>query len=266
MSRNDYEQNRTFILTHEQEHIRLHHYADLTIITLATAMQWFNPFAWLLAKELKAIHEYEADEAVINKGIDATQYQKFLVVRAVGNRLQPFANNLNRGSLKQRIIMMNRKKSNRWMMLKALLVVPVAAVAVGAFAMESNTENNESAPIVSVQTVKTKATKTVEATDKPEVMPEFAGGKTALITYLGENVKYPAAAAKAKKQGTAVVGFVVANDGSVKDVKIMKSAGNVELNAEATRVVKAMPKWIPGTVGGKAVDVKYYMPIHFKLK
>ena len=137
MSRNDYEQNRTFILTHEQEHIRLHHYADLTTITLANALQWFNPFAWLLAKELKTIHEYEADEAVINKGIDATQYQKFLVVRAVGNRLQPFANNLNRGSLKQRIIMMNRKKSNRWMMLKALLVVPVAAVAVGAFAMES---------------------------------------------------------------------------------------------------------------------------------
>ena len=145
MSRDDYEHSRTFILTHEQEHIRLHHYADLIVLTLATALQWFNPLAWLMAKELKAIHEFEADEAVINKGIDATQYQKFLVLKAVGNRLQPFANNLNRGSLKRRIIMMNQKKSNRWMMLKALFIVPVAALAVDAFAMEGNAANNEPA-------------------------------------------------------------------------------------------------------------------------
>ena len=96
MSRDDYANNRSFILTHEQEHIRLRHYIDLIILQIATIIQWFNPFVWLIGKNLKAIHEFEVDEAVLNKGINATQYQQFLVVKAVGNRLQPFANNLNK--------------------------------------------------------------------------------------------------------------------------------------------------------------------------
>ena len=96
MSRDDYANNRGFILTHEQEHIRLYHYIDLVVLQVATIIQWFNPFVWLIGKNLKTIHEFEVDEAVLNKGIDATQYQQFLVIKAVGNRLQPFANNLNK--------------------------------------------------------------------------------------------------------------------------------------------------------------------------
>ena len=153
------------------------------------------------------------------------------------------------------------------MMLKALSVVPVAAIAVSAFAMESNTVSSESTAIESVQARhKARAAKATKALDKAEVMPEFTGGGTALISYLKENVKYPAAAAKAKKQGKAIVGFVVDKSGSIKDVKIMESAGNAELDAEAIRVVKAMPKWTPGTVGGNAVDVKYFLPVQFRLK
>ena len=87
MSRDDYANNRSFILTHEQEHIRLKHCIDLILLQIATIMQWFNPFVWLIGKNLKAIHEFEVDEAVLNKGINATQYQKFLVIKAVGNRL-----------------------------------------------------------------------------------------------------------------------------------------------------------------------------------
>ena len=110
MSVEDYEHNRTSILTHEQEHIRLHHSYDLILLELVKTLQWFNPFVWFLASNLKYVHEYEADEAVINQGIDAKQYQQLLVTKAVGNRLQPFANNLRRGSLKKRIIMMHQKK------------------------------------------------------------------------------------------------------------------------------------------------------------
>ena len=84
MSHDDYANNRCFVLTHEQEHIRLRHYIDLIILQFATIIQWFNPFVWLIGKNLKTIHEFEVDEAVLNKGIDATQYQKFLVVKAVG--------------------------------------------------------------------------------------------------------------------------------------------------------------------------------------
>ena len=138
----DYEQHRRNILTHEQAHARLGHSWDLLLIEAVQVVQWFNPFAWLLGRELKAIHEYEADEAVICQGIDAKQYQQLLVIKAVGNRLQLFANTLNRGSLKKRINMMQQQRSNRWRMLRAAFVVPVAAVAVMAFATPSPTPDS----------------------------------------------------------------------------------------------------------------------------
>lgn len=134
MSLDDYEHHRRLILTHEQAHARLGHSYDVVLILATEALQWFNPFAWLLGRELRAIHEYEADEAVILQGIDAKQYQLLLVRKAVGNRLQPFANTLNRGSLKQRINMMYKQKSTPWRMLRAAFIIPVAAMAIVAFA------------------------------------------------------------------------------------------------------------------------------------
>ena len=134
MDVDDYEHHRRSILAHEQEHIRLGHSYDLLFLEAMKVFQWFNPFIWFLGRDLCAIHEYEADEAVINQGIDVKQYQQLLVLKAVGNRLQPFANNLRRGSLKQRIIMMYQQKSNRWMMLKALFILPTVAMSLYAFA------------------------------------------------------------------------------------------------------------------------------------
>lgn len=270
MSRDDYANNRSYILTHEQEHIRLGHCIDLVILQVATIMQWFNPFVWLIGKNLKAIHEFEVDEAVLNKGIDATQYQQFLVIKAVGNRLQPFANNLNKESLKRRIIMMNQKKSNRWMMLKALFIIPVATLAVSVFASNTgvSTVTREAVrtanalPTANMQTQQS-ATK---AYDVVEVMPKFKGGESAMMEFLMMNMKYPQAAVKAKQQGRAVVGFVVRKDGTVSDVHITKSAGYAVLDEEAMRVVKAMPAWEPGKQKGKPVDVKYNVPITFRLK
>ena len=259
MSRDDYANNRGFILTHEQEHIRLRHYIDLIILQVATIIQWFNPFVWLIGKNLKAIHEFEVDEAVLNKGIDATQYQQFLVIKAVGNRLQPFANNLNKESLKRRIIMMNQKRSNRWMMLKALLVIPVATLAVSVFANGTNASETPK------ETHPQKTTQT-KIHDAVEEMPEFNGGQLAMMEFLMNNMKYPQAAVKAKQQGRAVVGFVIRKDGTVSDVHITKSAGHAVLDEEAIRVVKAMPAWKPGKQKGEPVNVKYSVPITFKLK
>ena len=259
MSRDDYANNRNYILTHEQEHIRLGHCIDLVILQVATIIQWFNPFVWLIGKNLKAIHEFEVDEAVLNKGIDATQYQKFLVVKAVGNRLQPFANNLNKESLKRRIIMMNQKRSNRWMMLKALLVIPVATLAVSVFANGTNASETPKEPHPQ-NTTQTKIH------DAVEEMPEFNGGQLAMMEFLMNNMKYPQAAVKAKQQGKAIVGFVVRKDGTVSDVHITKSAGYAVLDEEAMRVVKSMPAWEPGKQKGKPVDVKYNVPITFRLK
>ena len=156
----DYERHRRSILTHEQAHARLGHSWDALLLELLQVVQWFNPFAWLLGRELRAVHEYEADEAVICQGTDAKQYQQLLVIKAVGNRLQPFANTLNRGSLKQRINMMQQQKSNRWRMLRAAFAVPMAALALVAFATpEVKTDevqqavlSDESKPLVEYKT------------------------------------------------------------------------------------------------------------------
>ena len=270
MSRDDYANNRSYILTHEQEHIRLGHSIDLVVLQVATIIQWFNPFVWLIGKNLKAIHEFEVDEAVLNKGIDATQYQKFLVIKAVGNRLQPFANNLNKESLKRRIIMMNQKKSNRWMMLKALFIIPVATLAVSVFANTSDMSNMANAVSTTANTLSTTNVQTKQSDKKifrvVEEMPKFKGGDAKLMEFLMMNMKYPESAIKAKQQGRAIVGFVVGKDGTVSDVYIEKSTGYDVLDNEAMRVVKSMPAWEPGKQKGKPVNVKYFVPITFSQK
>ena len=106
----------------------------------------------------------------------------------------------------------------------------------------------------------------IKTADDVEVMPEFKGGNKAMMEFLMMNVKYPQTAAKAKQQGRAVVGFVVGKDGTISDIYIVKSAGYDVLDEEAMRVVKAMPAWEPGKLKGKPVNVKYFVPITFRLK
>ena len=173
MSVKDYETSRQYILTHEQEHIRLAHTYDLLLLQGMKILQWFNPFIWFLSRDLKAVHEYEADQAVINQGIDAKSYQQLLVMKVVGNRLQPFTNNLNHGSLKKRIIMMYQKPSNRWLMLKALCAIPVAALTINTFAtpietdpVEDMVKTLETTSVPTINEVKENVLTTVESVDE----------------------------------------------------------------------------------------------------
>lgn len=122
------------IITHERAHLRLHHSWDLLATDLAGCLQWFNPAMWLLRRELRAIHEYEADEAVLDSGVDARQYQLMLIKKAAGGRWYSVANSFNHSKLKNRITMMLQKRSSRWAGAKALFVVPLAGLALGAFA------------------------------------------------------------------------------------------------------------------------------------
>lgn len=122
------------ILLHERAHVRLHHTWDLLFADLAGCLQWFNPAVWLLRRELCAIHEYEADRAVLEAGTDARTYQLLLVRRAVGTQLFVAANNFNHSKLQNRIAMMLKKRSSRWAAARALLILPLSALALGAFA------------------------------------------------------------------------------------------------------------------------------------
>ena len=96
-------------------------------------------------------------------------------------------------------------------------------------------------------------------------MPEFPGGQQALFTYLSETVKYPAVAVKDKLQGRVICQFVVEKDGSITDVKVVRSSGANSLDQEAVRVIRSMPNWKPGKHRGKTVRVKYTVPVNFKL-
>ena len=134
ISASDYEHLRRPILTHEQAHIRLRHTWDLLLLEAVKAVQWFNPFIYLLGRDLKAVHEYEADSAVLSFGIDAKTYQLLLVTKAVGSRLQTVCNNLSHHSLKKRIKMMHKHNSNSWLMGKALILPALMALALVAWA------------------------------------------------------------------------------------------------------------------------------------
>ena len=135
ISQKDMEESGEEILTHEMAHIRARHSVDMLICSFCVILQWFNPAVWLLKQELENIHEYEADESVINHGIDAKHYQLLLIKKAVGSqRFTSMANSFNHSKLKKRITMMLKRKSNPWARLKYLYVLPLTAVAVVAFA------------------------------------------------------------------------------------------------------------------------------------
>ena len=397
VSETDLAESREAVLTHERAHIHNRHSWDLLLGEVCVFFQWFNPAAWLLKQELQTIHEYEADEWVIENGIDAKTYQLLIIKKAVGARLYSIANSFNHSSLKKRITMMIKKKSNPWARMKCLVALPLAAVAVAAFARPevsneldeiSSAKVNDLTSIVKAEEVKsvenssdekfklsgtvveaarknvpvigasviirgtTNGTltdmdgkfvmtgvkkgdviqvsfvgyqtqsvvvkddspltilmrddvqnleemtvvgyasdgvgassvehpkKVVAVVDIPkakeepqeevvfqvvEEMPQFPGGLSEAMKFLAKNIKYPVEAQQAKIEGRVIVRFVVGRDGSVSNVKVVRGV-SPELDAEAVRVVSLMPKWIPGKQRGKAVAVKYTMPIMFRLQ
>ena len=150
ISRKDLEEDGREILIHEMAHIQNRHSIDLLVADICIFFQWFNPGIWLLKQELQNIHEYEADETVINEGIDAKDYQLLLIKKAVGTRLYSMANSFNHSKLKKRITMMLKEKSNPWARLKYLYVLPLATITVTAFARPEISERVEEISAVKV--------------------------------------------------------------------------------------------------------------------
>ena len=280
----DYRDNPREILTHEQAHIDLRHSWDVLFLGLVTLFQWWNPAAWLLSRELRQVHEYEADEAVLNQGVDVKQYQLLLIRKSVGNQLFSMANNFNYQSLKKRIRMMSMNKSSRWNRLRALAVVPVIALALLAFAntksvaavVTANGQQNRAVQSTMQSPVAVERNAEAQVTDESnpqsekiyksvEQMPMFPGGEAGLLRYLQENIQYPPEAAKNNVQGRVILQFVVDKTGQVGEVKILRSVSE-ELDAEAVRVVKTLPKFEPGRQDGKPVAVWYTLPVSFNIR
>ena len=299
ISRKDLEENGREILIHELAHIHNRHSWDLLVADVCIFFQWFNPASWLLKQELQNIHEFEADETVIKEGVDAKQYQLLLIKKAVGTRLYSMANSFNHSKLKKRITMMLKEKSSPWARLKYLYVLPVAAIAVTAFARPEISETAEEISAVKVNDltaiVEAKAIKSTEESvqistvsqdtvkvnyvptevsrklqgtavfEVVEEMPEFPGGVDAMMEYLQKELRYPESAKEKGIQGRVTVQFIIDKEGNVTNSKVTRSVDK-DMDAEAIRLVKAMPKWKPGMQKGKAVAVKYTVPVVFRLE
>ena len=134
ISESDYEQNGRTILLHEKAHIRLHHSYDVLLVQFMKILQWFNPCIYLLEFDLRDVHEYQADDAVLSAGITAYNYQSLLIKKAVGSSSYTFANSFNHSLLKKRITMMLQKKSSPWRMARALYLAPCAVLLALLFA------------------------------------------------------------------------------------------------------------------------------------
>ena len=301
MNREDYEAHDAAILAHERGHIRLHHSWDLLLVDTLTALQWFNPAMWMLRQDLRAIHEYEADGAVLSQGFNARQYQYLLITKAASIGGYSIANGISHSTLKNRIHMMLHKETKRSHLVKLLALLPIVGTAL-ALNAETVTDYQYDTPqkkqiikkgkqnakisanganeiVVIEQEVPAqqqqiepaemsngmKVDKTAKPFDVVEQMPQFPGGLEELMTFLSQNVRYPETAHKAGVQGRVIANFVVEKDGSITEAKIVKSV-SPELDAEALRVINSMPKWIPGRQNDEAVRVKYTIPVSFQLQ
>ena len=367
----DFEHQDPAIMAHERGHIRQRHSLDVLLVDTLTALQWFNPAMWMLRQDLRAIHEYEADAAVLSQGINMRQYLYLLIQKAAVNGGYSIANGITHSTLKNRInMMLNNKKSNGKSWLKLLALLPIMGtfmvlnaetvtdyvyqqpqkkmvkkgkkdgkvnVSGNSIEVKADTEpavapisirvvdemkGNLANPLViidgkrssmeelkaldpktidHIDVLKDKAstelygeagkngvilittknavksddidvkvvdmeTETVdsEPLDVVEKMPEYPGGIEALLKFLSENIHYPEVASKAGVQGRVLVNFIVEKDGTISNIHVIQKV-NEYLDAEAVRVVGAMPKWTPGMNDGKAVRVKYTVPITFRL-
>ena len=293
------------VMVHECTHVSGLHSLDTLFSELFSIACWFNPFAWLMKQEVRMNLEYLADESVLSDGNARKSYQYHLLGLAYRqpNESTKIANNFNLLPLKKRIKMMNKRRTSEIGKAKYLLFAPLAGALLMVSNIESvareigeqvpevaevqqkadqaldadvavanpmaKAEEAKAAELAKAEAKASDATAPADTTknvvyDVTETMPQFPGGQGVMMKYLAANIKYPASAVKAKKQGRVIVAFVIQKDGSVTNARIVKSV-DPELDAEALRIVKAMPNWTPGTQDGKPVNVNYTIPVVFSL-
>lgn len=258
------------ILTHEMAHVRQHHSVDVLLAEMVSICCWMNPFAWLLKREVRLNLEFLADRKVMEAGFATKSYQYHLLGLAY-NHKYGLSNNFNFSHLKQRIIMMNKKKSNAAGHIKyALFVLPAFALLVaGNISCSQGASEKQDAKEETVAPDSVAAPTDGVAKDEvfmvAEQMPEFPGGMKELLKFLQNNLKYPENAMKNNVQGRVIVQFVVEKDGTLTEFKVARSV-DPDLDAEALRVLQIMPKWKPGMQRGKIVRVKFTVPVSFKLQ
>ena len=248
------------IMMHELTHCQQLHSIDIIFSELFCIIFWFNPFVWLLKREVRLNLEYLADNNVLANGKDNKEYQYHLLGLTYRKNVATITNNFNVLPIKKRIKMMNKKETKGILKAKYALYIPLVAMLLAVSNLEAIARNVA------------KVTASVEIQQKPkkapnqvytvaEVMPTFKGN---LNKWLSENLRYPKDAVSRKEQGRVMVSFIVTDKGEVIKPEIVRSV-SPSLDKEALRVVSKMPAWNPGRNGNKKVATKYTLPVHFSL-
>ncbi len=273
------------ILAHERVHVRQRHSADLLILELAAAVQWFNPFAWQMIREMKTLHEYLADDGVLQSGVGLRQYRQLILDESMGLRENALANSFNVSLIKKRITMMTKPKSTLWARTRVLIALPALLGLAVLFTAGSTAAKVIPKKVIPALPTVQKADPAPAPQEKPkqttqskkavqpagnevftavEKMPEYPGGQEEMMKFLSTNIKYPEEAVKKNLQGTVYVQFVVKSDGTVSNGKVLRGFDK-NCDAEALRVISLMPKWVPGEQRGEKVNVAFTLPIKFAL-
>ena len=253
------------MMAHEEEHVNHFHSFDILLSELFCILFWWNPIAWLLKREIKINLEYLADKGVLEKGIEAKKYQYLLLQVIKPSANIQIVNNFNVSQLKKRITMINKQRTSRILSFKYLLAFPIIALMLIGNAQNTFSKQKEKVEIASLTENPTTSEDQLPPFVMVEQMPQFPGGESAMMQYIGTNLKYPESAAKENIEGRVILRFVVTKTGDITDVSVLRGLDS-RCDEEAMRVVRAMPKWTPGKQGGKDVDVYYTLPILYKLQ
>lgn len=240
------------IVQHEAAHLRLRHSADLLFINLLQAVLWPNLFLYAIKKELRQVHEFQADAAI---DVDAKTYGELLLANTFSTCTLPFTHSFNIHPLKRRIMMLKKRKSPTAIVFGAIAILVTGITVFNVIALQS-----------------CKAKKwTVERTEPLSgeelvgvTMPKF-GNQFTLSEYLSDKMVYPKEAKEKGIEGKIMVKFVVDKDGRVKDVQVVSKNANPLLAKAAVDVVSNMPDWTPGEKNGEKVPIYYMLPFNFKL-
>jgi len=271
MGRKDLEENPA-ILAHELMHVRCRHTRDLLLLFPVQLAFWWNPLVWITREELRLLHEYEADEGVIQNGVDAVHYQMLLVRKAVGEQRFVLASEFQHVQIKNRIEMMLKPESSRRWRWSYLVIVPV----LGVFMFICNPARATDLPAAVVTDDPTAPElvpepERVAESDGPAFtirhfsrMPSFNGGEAdAFSQWVSEQLRGARQGVRGGVNGDVLVQFVVDGDGMVRDVQVM-SGLRPDLDEAVVRAVAASPRWEPGySVEGEPVSMRFAIPVSF---
>lgn len=265
------------ILLHEQTHAYQWHSIDIMFVELLRLLSWWNPFVWLMKREMSMNLEYLADNGVLCEGVDSTEYQYHLLRLTYQGTASQIVNNFNMSQLKQRIMMMNKTKSPVLKLAKYLLIIPLSFLLIAANSCVNRDKNSQSDTTTEDVVSATDSTDIADPLlDKPiednseifvvvEEQPQFPGGNVAMMKFLNENIKYPVEAQRNGVQGRVICNFIVEKDGRLSEFNVVRGVDPL-LDQEALRVLKSMPNWTPGKQRGEEVRVRFTLPVVFRLQ